>query len=46
MLGGRLLSIHNIRFLIKEMEEIRESIKNDKFLEYKEEFIKQYKNND
>ena len=46
MLGGRLLSIHNIRFLIKEMEEIRESIKNDKFLSYKEEFIKQYKNND
>ena len=45
-LGGRLLSIHNIRFLIKEMEEIRESIKNDKFLSYKEEFIKQYKNND
>ena len=43
-LGGRLLSIHNIRFLIKEMEEIRESIKNNKFLSYKEEFIKQYKN--
>ena len=46
MLGGRLLSIHNIRFLIKEMEEIRESIKNDTFDEYKEEFIKQYKNSD
>lgn len=43
-LGGRLLSIHNIRFLIKEMEEIRESIKNNKFLSYKEEFIKKYKN--
>ena len=45
-LGGRLLSIHNIRFLIKEMEEIRESIKNDQFLKYKEEFIKKYKNSD
>ncbi len=45
-LGGRLLSIHNIRFLIKEMEEIRESIKNDNFLEYKENFIRQYKNSD
>ena len=44
ILGGRLLSIHNIRFLIKEMEEIRESIKNNKFLSYKEEFIKKYKN--
>ena len=43
-LGGRLLSIHNIRFLIKEMEEIRESIKNNKFSSYKEEFIKKYKN--
>ena len=29
-LGGRLLSIHNIRFLIKLTEDIRESIKNDK----------------
>ena len=46
MLGGRLLSIHNIRFLIKEMEEIRESIKNDTFDQYKETFIKQYKNSD
>ena len=46
MLGGRLLSIHNIRFLIKEMEEIRESIKNDNFDKYKEEFINQYKNSD
>ena len=43
-LGGRLLSIHNIRFLIKEMEEIRESIKNNKFSSYKKEFIKKYKN--
>ena len=43
MLGGRLLSIHNIRFLVKEMEEVRESIKNNKFKEYKDEFIKNYK---
>ena len=41
-LGGRLLSIHNIRFLIKETEEIREAIKGDRFKEYKEEFIKNY----
>ena len=43
-LGGRLLSIHNIRFLIKMMEEIRESIKKGKFLEYKEEFMERYNN--
>ena len=41
-LGQRLLSIHNLRFLIRIMEGIRESIKKDKFLEYKEEFIKNY----
>ena len=44
MLGGRLLSIHNIRFLIKEMEEIREAIKNDNFKNYKEKFIRDYQN--
>ncbi|MCM1053581.1 MAG: tRNA guanosine(34) transglycosylase Tgt, partial [Ruminococcus sp.] len=30
--GARLLSIHNIRFLIKLMEDIREAIKEDKML--------------
>ena len=40
--GARLLSIHNVRFLIKLVEEIRESIKNDCFLEYKEDFMKKY----
>ena len=43
-LGGRLLSIHNIRFLIKLTEELRVSIKNDTLLEYKENFIKEYEN--
>ena len=43
MLGGRLLSIHNIRFLIKLVEELREEIKNDTILEYREKFINQYK---
>ena len=44
-LGGRLLSIHNIRFLIKLTENIRESIKEDRFLEYKKEFLSNYKDN-
>lgn len=42
VLGGRLLSIHNIRFLIRLTEEIREAIKDDKFLEYKNEFLNRY----
>ncbi len=41
-LGGRLLSIHNIRFLIHLMEQIREAIKEDRFLEFKEEYLKEY----
>ena len=40
--GQRLLSIHNIRFLIKLTEDLREAIKNDNILEYKEDFIKKY----
>ena len=41
-LGGRLLSIHNIRFLIRLTEEIREAIKEDRFLDYKREFLNKY----
>ena len=43
VLAGRLLSIHNIRFLIKLTEDIRKSIDNNNFNEYKEEFINNYK---
>ena len=42
-LGQRLLSIHNLRFLIKLCENIRISIKEDRFLEYKSEFLDKYK---
>lgn len=45
LLGGRLLSIHNTRFLIKMMEEIREAIKKDEYKEYKEEFLNKYTKN-
>ena len=41
-LGPRLLSIHNTRFLIKMMEEIRIAIKEDRLLEYKDDFIDKY----
>ena len=40
--GARLLSIHNIRFLISLTEEIREAIKNDTLLEYRDDFVKNY----
>ena len=40
--GARLLSIHNIRFLINLTEQLRIAIKNDTILEYREDFIKNY----
>lgn len=42
ILGGRLLSIHNIRFLLKLMEDIRQAIIDDNFLEFKNEFYKNF----
>ena len=41
-LGNRLMSIHNLRFLIRLMEGIRAAIKEDKFLEYKEYILNKY----
>ena len=40
--GARLLSIHNIRFLIRLVEELRVAIKDKKVEEYKEEFLSKY----
>ena len=42
-LGQRLLSIHNLRFLISITENIRTSIKEDNFLNYKNQFLTRYK---
>ncbi len=42
ILGARLLSIHNLRFLIKLMENIREAINNDRLLDFREEFYNKY----
>lgn len=44
--GARLLSIHNVRFLIKLTEDLREAIENDSLLEYKKQFIKEYHQNE
>lgn len=40
--GARLLSIHNIRYLVSLMEEIRQAIKDDNIDAFREEFIKNY----
>ena len=40
--GARLLSIHNISFLINLMKDIRENIKTDTLEEFRDEFILNY----
>lgn len=42
LLVYRLLSIHNINYLLRLTEGIREAIKNDRFMEFKEEVYKEY----
>ena len=41
--GMRLMSIHNIRFLIRLMEEARQAIKEDRYNDFKEETLKNMK---
>ena len=43
MLGAELLSIHNLRFLIRLAENIRKAILGDYFPEFREEFWANYK---
>ena len=42
ILGARLMTIHNLRFLTKLMENVREAIKEDRLLEYRDEFYAKY----
>lgn len=42
ILGARLLTLHNLYFLIHMMQEMREAILNDDFLAYREEFLGRY----
>jgi queuine tRNA-ribosyltransferase len=42
ILGLRLLSLHNITFYAKLMQNIRQAIKKDRFLEFKKEFLDNY----
>ena len=43
MLGAELLSIHNLRHLIRLSEQIRQAIKEDRLLDFKNEYLKDYK---
>ena len=42
VLGARLISIHNLRFLLKLMEDIRQSIREDRFLDFRKSFYDKY----
>ena len=41
ILGAQLLTMHNLRFSIRLMEDIRESIRNDDFLDFSTELLEQ-----
>lgn len=43
ILGGRLLSVHNIRFLHRLVEKIKEAIWQDRLLDFREEFLSEYR---
>ncbi|MDD4111147.1 MAG: tRNA guanosine(34) transglycosylase Tgt [Clostridia bacterium] len=42
MLGAELLSIHNLRFLTHLTEQIKQAILNDRFLDFKDEYLKTF----
>jgi queuine tRNA-ribosyltransferase len=46
MLAGTLASIHNLYFIVNLVHRIRQSILDEKFYEFKEEFLKNYRIND
>ena len=43
ILGARLLSKHNLRFLIKLLSDIRKAINEDRFLDFRKNFYEKYK---
>jgi len=42
-LGARLVSYHNLRFLIKLMEDVRQAIREDRLLDFREAFMSEYR---
>ena len=39
-LGQRLLSIHNLRYLVSLMEQVKKAIEEDRFLDFKNDYLK------
>jgi len=44
ILGLRLMTIHNLHFLLDLMKKIRQEIENDSFTKFKNSFLKKFKN--
>lgn len=42
ILGARLLTIHNLKFLVDLMGNVRKAIEEDRLLDFKNEFYKKY----
>ena len=42
MLGATLATIHNIYFINKLVADIRQAVLDDKFFEFKKEFLEKY----
>jgi queuine tRNA-ribosyltransferase len=42
MLAGTLASTHNLYFIVNLVKKIRQSILDDNFFEFKDEFLKAY----
>ena len=40
--GLRLTSYHNLHFLLKLMEKVRQAIREDRLLDFREEFFEEY----
>jgi queuine tRNA-ribosyltransferase len=43
ILGLRLVSLHNVHFYLELMRQVREAIRQDKFREFKKDFLKSYR---
>lgn len=43
ILGLRLVSLHNVHFYLELMRKVREAIRQDGFIEFKKEFLRNYK---
>lgn len=46
ILGPRLTTIHNLRFLINLMKQVRQAIMDDRLLDFRDEFFEKYGYND